>query len=223
MELKKAKNQHQKLQRINSILSAAENLFVEKGFQLPTAIEIAKKSDLAKGTLYLYFESKEHIFLSLLENYLQRFIESLELELNRYDNIQWQDVIEFSVNYWQNQPTLGQLYRLLDALLLNKVATKVVTQYQNRLGNELKRLAPHLKSLNPEQEAHDWLQLTHLTLDLLALAWLKSHMFNASQPQTPDDFKQLALHLLTPHWQQAITKSKQHNKPKTVWQKLIGS
>ncbi len=40
-------------------MDAAEKLFIQKGYQNTTMTEIAKKSKLAKGTLYLYFSSKK--------------------------------------------------------------------------------------------------------------------------------------------------------------------
>lgn len=60
------------IQRRMSILSAAEKIFAEKGFHTATMDEIAQASKLAKGTLYLYFNSKDDLLFSILE---QRIIE----------------------------------------------------------------------------------------------------------------------------------------------------
>lgn len=49
------KNKHKK---INSMLKSALNLFLEKGFDNTSIDEITKKSKVAKGTFYLYFEDK---------------------------------------------------------------------------------------------------------------------------------------------------------------------
>lgn len=58
IEDKEARNQH--------ILATALELFLEDTRRLPAVDAIAAKSGLAKGTIYLYFESKEHLFSSLL-------------------------------------------------------------------------------------------------------------------------------------------------------------
>ena len=58
VEDKEARNKH--------ILAVALELFLEDTRRLPTVDAIAGKSGLAKGTIYLYFESKEHVFASLL-------------------------------------------------------------------------------------------------------------------------------------------------------------
>ena len=48
------------------ILQAAATLFAERDDGLPSASEIAARAGLAKGTVYLYFQTKEEIFVALL-------------------------------------------------------------------------------------------------------------------------------------------------------------
>ena len=52
--------------RPHEILDAALSIFVEKGFSAARTEDIAKRAGITKGTLYLYFASKEEIFKSLL-------------------------------------------------------------------------------------------------------------------------------------------------------------
>jgi len=46
------------------ILEVAETVFAEKGFHATKVDEIASRAGVAKGTVYLYFKSKEHLFFS---------------------------------------------------------------------------------------------------------------------------------------------------------------
>ena len=55
-----------KAARRAAILQAASFLFAAGEGRLPTAAEIASATDLAKGTVYLYFRTKEEIFAALL-------------------------------------------------------------------------------------------------------------------------------------------------------------
>jgi AcrR family transcriptional regulator len=56
------------------VLSAARRLFARKGYQRSTMVEIAAASELALGTLYQLFPSKEAILCQLLENYMDGLI-----------------------------------------------------------------------------------------------------------------------------------------------------
>jgi AcrR family transcriptional regulator len=65
--------------RPQEILDAALSVFVENGFAAARTDEIAKRAGVTKGTLYLYFASKEAIFKSLLQ-------ESLAPQLSHFVN-----------------------------------------------------------------------------------------------------------------------------------------
>jgi len=56
------------------VLASARQLFAKKGFQRTTMLQIAAASELALGTLYQVFASKEAILASLLEDYVDALI-----------------------------------------------------------------------------------------------------------------------------------------------------
>ena len=60
------------------ILKAAVDLISERGFERTTVDEIASRANVGKGTIYLYFENKEKIFIAILENGIQVMIRKLE-------------------------------------------------------------------------------------------------------------------------------------------------
>lgn len=51
----------------HSILVAALNLFMKDGFMKTPVREICRKAGVAKGTFYLYFETKDSVLLNLIE------------------------------------------------------------------------------------------------------------------------------------------------------------
>ena len=61
--------------RKNAILKAARKLFFDKGFRQVTVEDIAKKAELSKGSIYLYFNSKEEIYSQILLNDIDKFHE----------------------------------------------------------------------------------------------------------------------------------------------------
>lgn len=54
----------------NTIIKAAELLFMEKSVSKVTISDIVKKAGVAKGTFYLYFESKDDLVWHFLEHQL---------------------------------------------------------------------------------------------------------------------------------------------------------
>lgn len=60
-----ARREREKLHRRNTILEAARHLFFEKGYRT-TMDEIAERAELSKGTLYIYFKSKDELYVSVI-------------------------------------------------------------------------------------------------------------------------------------------------------------
>jgi len=73
-----SRREREKLQRRNDIVKAAESLFSEKGFKGTTMQEISERVELSKGTIYLYFKSKEELYLSVCVKGVAEFGEDLE-------------------------------------------------------------------------------------------------------------------------------------------------
>ena len=71
-----AKRERRKEARPGELLDAALALFVEKGFAATRAEEVAARAGVSKGTLFLYFPSKEELFKAVVrENIAGRFAE----------------------------------------------------------------------------------------------------------------------------------------------------
>ena len=87
--MQRARRAEQKAQRRSAILEAAEALFEPGSYELPPAAQIAVKAGLAKGTLYLYFRTKEEIYLAVLgrgyARWSERMMEGLSGEWPRLD------------------------------------------------------------------------------------------------------------------------------------------
>jgi AcrR family transcriptional regulator len=66
LELASAGSRRRKLARPRELLDAALTAFVEKGFAATRAEEIAARAGVSKGTLYLYFDSKEDLLKTLI-------------------------------------------------------------------------------------------------------------------------------------------------------------
>ncbi len=61
------RREERKAQNRAKLLAAARKVFAEKGLGAATARDIVRETDLATGTFYNYFDSKEEVFFALIE------------------------------------------------------------------------------------------------------------------------------------------------------------
>ena len=73
-----SRREREKAQRRDDILQAARTVFFERGFHAATVDEIAEAAEVSKGTVYLYFDTKETILAHLLLEGLDMLVTELE-------------------------------------------------------------------------------------------------------------------------------------------------
>ena len=71
--------------RKEEIIKAASNLFSQKSYHDVTMDQIAGEVGVAKGTIYLYFKSKENLYLGILEHTFEAIESILEKEIAKED------------------------------------------------------------------------------------------------------------------------------------------
>jgi AcrR family transcriptional regulator len=75
-----SRRQRERRERRNCILDAADRVFVEKGLTEAKMEDVAAAAELSKGTLYLYFKSKDALFVAvatrIIDEVLERFAET---------------------------------------------------------------------------------------------------------------------------------------------------
>ena len=93
------KRERRKEARPGELLDAALDLFVEKGFAATRAEEVAARAGVSKGTLFLYFQSKEELFKAVIsENIAGRFTE-WNAEFAAFDGSS-ADMLLYAMNMW---------------------------------------------------------------------------------------------------------------------------
>ena len=68
------------------ILDAAVAVFAEKGFFTSRVADIADRANVADGTVYLYFKSKEEILMSAINTAFDAFMSLARTELKKVDD-----------------------------------------------------------------------------------------------------------------------------------------
>jgi len=72
-------------ERAPEILDAALACFAEKGFAACRMDDIARRAGISKGTIYLYFESKEAVFKALARRAIGERIAAIAGQLEAFD------------------------------------------------------------------------------------------------------------------------------------------
>lgn len=77
----KSRTKRRKEERPQEIVQAAFEEFSESGFSATRLDDVARRAGVAKGTIYLYFESKEELFKAVVENKVVAVFESIREEI----------------------------------------------------------------------------------------------------------------------------------------------
>lgn len=95
----RAKRERRKEARPGELLEAALDLFVEKGFAATRSEEVAARAGVSKGTLFLYFPSKDELFKAVVvENLSGRFPE-WNKEFEEFDG-STVDMLRYCMRVW---------------------------------------------------------------------------------------------------------------------------
>jgi AcrR family transcriptional regulator len=93
------------------IVAAALRLFANSRYQTVTMEEVARGAGVAKGTLYLYFPSKEELYLAILsdglESIARRYQDSLDPESGVAERMR--RAIDVSMEFYDGQRDLLRL------------------------------------------------------------------------------------------------------------------
>ena len=135
--------------RSKAILAAAFDLWRIKGFQQLTMNDLAHQVGLAKGTLYLYFATKEDLFLAMLEERFWAWLEQVERALLRGPKNDPGAVAAAFVETLGVEPDLSPLLLLLEPVLEHNVDHQSVLEFKRRMLGAMLRVARAIESCLP--------------------------------------------------------------------------
>jgi AcrR family transcriptional regulator len=124
------KRERRKEARPGELLNAALELFVEKGFSATRVEEVAARAGVSKGTLFLYFQSKEDLFKAVVrENIANQFpawheefrtFQGSSADMLRYTLVAWWErigktrvsgITKLVMSEAQNFPEIANFYQ----------------------------------------------------------------------------------------------------------------
>lgn len=93
------KRERRKEARPRELLDAALALFVEKGFTATRAEEVAARAGVSKGTLFLYFQSKEDLFKAVIRENIGSLFPAWNEELDTFKG-NCTEMVKYAMNAW---------------------------------------------------------------------------------------------------------------------------
>lgn len=94
-----AKRERRKQARPGELLEAALDLFVDKGFAATRVEEVAARAGVSKGTLFLYFASKEELFKAVVRENLSGRLAQWNEEFEHFEGSS-ADMLRYCLRTW---------------------------------------------------------------------------------------------------------------------------
>ena len=172
---KRARQAGQKLERRQAILDAAWRAFHTTPYGELTVAEIARETGLAKGTVFLYFRTKEEIFLAVTGQQMTEWFDAVDSRLTQLPaSATTEDVVEIIANSLQERVYFTRLLAILSTVLEQNANYDAVLHFKQLLLIRLARTGALLERalgfLQPGEGAHLLMQLEALVIGLRHLA-----------------------------------------------------
>jgi AcrR family transcriptional regulator len=159
-----------KLERRQALLDVAWRLFQSIPYGAITVSQIAEEAGLAKGTVYLYFKTKEEAFLAVTQQQLGKWFEELDARLSKLGRAGATRVARAITTSLNKRPALLRLLAMLHTTLEQNADVEAVRGFKNFLREHLGQAGAAIESclpfLSKGQGAHALLQLYALVIGM---------------------------------------------------------
>jgi len=144
----RARSDEQIEQRINEILDATARLYDENRFEDITFAMIANEANFTRSNVYRYFQTKEDIFLKLMNHDVEVWRKDV-LENFADGNPSLHEIAEVSVSLILKHKRLVKLFTILQTLLESNASIEALTAFKKKLMGEIGIVAQFLSTKLP--------------------------------------------------------------------------
>jgi AcrR family transcriptional regulator len=175
---RRAIKDEQKQARRQVLLDVAWELFEATSYQALTINEVAERAGLAKGTVYLYFKTKEELFLSLQEQQLAAWFAEVDVRLQAAPDAPEAgpivQVVDILCETLKQRPGLTRLLAIMHTVLEQNIDFETALHFKQMLLSHVSRtgalLEQRLPFLTPGQGAQILLRVNALAIGLQHMA-----------------------------------------------------
>lgn len=150
--MRRAIHDKQKQARRQRILGAAWRMFAASAYESVTIAAVARKARLAKGTVFLYFPTKEELFLALTEQQLGEWFETVDARMARLKApASIEQVVKIMADSLKERAAFTRLLAILATVLEQNIAFESALRFKQSMmarlaqtGAQLERCLPFL-------------------------------------------------------------------------------
>jgi AcrR family transcriptional regulator len=161
--------------RRRAILDAAEKLFVRHPDRMANVAEVAEAAKLAKGTVYLYFPSKEEMLLALHERHVEAFFGELTIRLRAPGPIGFGDIFDVARRLIVRRAGYLDLTARCLGLMDREIPLERALEFKVRVGQLLAQAGGELERHFPRLAPGDGVGLLCNSYGLMVGLWQLMH------------------------------------------------
>ncbi len=140
----RARREAEKAERRDAILAAAAALLRSTGFEGFSMSVLGQKAGIAKGTLYLYFETREEVLLALYVETLTAWSRAFLAELR--EGISDAEFVELFQVTSTAEPNFLTLRARLESVIEHNVSLDRLVEAKRAMRERIDELAPRIES-----------------------------------------------------------------------------
>jgi AcrR family transcriptional regulator len=163
-----------KQERHHAILDAAERLLSRSKDRMANVAEVADEAGLAKGTVYLYFPSKEELLLAVHERNIDGFFRELIARLEGTPVVSIEDILALSHRHLVEPPLFLPLAARCFGMMGQGIPPEVVLAFKQRMAQRLQRAGAGLGRHFPDLTGEGGVRLLRHSYALIIGLWQMS-------------------------------------------------
>ncbi|QJR15588.1 TetR family transcriptional regulator [Usitatibacter palustris] len=164
-----------KAERRGEILDAVEAMFLQHPDRMASVAEVAGAAGLAKGTVYLYFPSKEEMLLALHERHVAVFFRELMRLIESGRKVDFDATMAVTLKHLIRVPGYLPLTSRCFGMMDRDIPTEVAIAFKVRVGQALVMAGAGLERHYPKLKAGDGVTLLQHSYGLIVGLWQLLH------------------------------------------------
>ncbi|WP_424245845.1 AcrR family transcriptional regulator [Elusimicrobium posterum] len=174
------------IERRNEILDTAEMFFVSKGYEKTTVDSILRTLDIAKGTFYHYFKSKEEVLEAIVLRFVEKgvaIIKEIADDPKLGAHQKFKKIMTYDYSVLTHQRFIAEMQSVENALMHQKNIIEIVLRLAPIMGNIVKQGIKEgvFDTPYPEESMEFLLLLSQMSFENSIFGWDKKEMLHKAK------------------------------------------